>query len=523
MTLESTIAKCNYVRDCYQSLRAGKCMKYILALDQGTTSSRAVIIDKSGGIIATSQKEFRQYFPKSGFVEHNAEEIWSTQFAVANEALAKASLNANDIAAIGITNQRETTIVWDRGTGKPICNAIVWQDRRTTPFCEELKQKGHEPKFKEKTGLLLDPYFSGTKLRWMLDNIPGARDKAAKGELAFGTVDTWLICKLTRGKVHVTDASNASRTLMFNIHTGKWDEELLHLLNIPKDLLPEVRSSSEIYGNTAEHVFSTSIPIAGVAGDQQAALFGQGCFQKGMVKATYGTGCFMLMNIKDKPVLSQNNLLTTVAWKINNEVEYALEGSVFVAGAVVKWLKENLGIIKTSAEIETLAGSVSDTGGVFFVPAFTGLGAPYWDPYVRGTLLGISRGTQAAHIARAALEGIAFQATDVLYAMVSDSGIPIEELRVDGGVVVSDLLMQFQADLIQTNVLRPKINELTALGASFLAGLAVGFWKNKEEIASSWHLEKKFSPKMSSKAADAYLKKWKKAVQCARAWEEREA
>jgi len=497
-------------------------MKYILALDQGTTSSRALIIDKNGLIVATSQKEFRQYFPKSGYVEHDAEEIWSSEFSTANEVLAKASLNASDIAAIGITNQRETTIVWDKNTSKPISKAIVWQDRRTTPFCEELKQKSLEPTFKEKTGLLLDPYFSGTKLRWILDNVPGARERAKKGELCFGTVDTWLVWKLTRGKVHVTDFSNASRTLMFNIHTQQWDDELLQILDIPKSLLPEVRASSEVYGTTAEHVFSVSIPISGIAGDQQAALFGQSCFHKGMVKATYGTGCFMLMNTEKIPFLSKNNLLTTIAWKIDGEVHYALEGSVFVAGAVVKWLKENLGIIKKSSDIEALAASVPDTGGVVFVPAFTGLGAPYWDPYARGTLLGLSRGTEAAHIARAALEGIAFQATDVLNAMVFDSGIKVEELRVDGGVVVSDLLMQFQADLIHTNVLRPKINELTALGAAFLAGLAVGFWKNKEEISSSWHLDKKFSPKMPEKEAEKRMKQWRKAVACAKSWEERD-
>jgi glycerol kinase len=497
-------------------------MQYILALDQGTTSSRAVLVDRSGSIIASSQKEFKQYFPTPGHVEHDPEEIWSSQYGVINEVLAKSSLDASDIAAIGITNQRETTIVWDRKTGRAVYRAIVWQDRRTTPLCEELKKKGMEPTFREKTGLLLDPYFSGTKLRWILDNVPGAREKANRGELAFGTVDTWLLWKLTRGKLHVTDVSNASRTLLLNIHTLKWDKDLLEILKIPESLLPEVRSSSEIYGKTAEHVFSMPVPIAGIAGDQQAALFGQGCFEKGSVKATYGTGCFLLMNTKDSVVLSKHNLLTTVAWKIGNVVEYALEGSVFVAGAVVQWLRDNLGIIRKSYEIEELAAGVPDSGGVVFVPAFTGLGAPYWDPYARGMLLGLSRGTQKGHIARAALEGIAFQATDVLLAMASDSKTPIKELRVDGGVVASDILMEFQAGLTQTPVLRPKVQELTALGAAFLAGLAVGYWKNKSDIISHWQLDRQFNPQFSKEKAQNLIGKWKRAVECAKKWEPEE-
>lgn len=494
-------------------------MKYILALDQGTTSSRALLVDQKGRILASSQKEFSQYFPASGYVEHDAEEIWSSQFAVANEVLAKASLHASDVAAIGITNQRETTIVWERKTGKPICKAIVWQDRRTAPLCEYLRKEGKEDIFRQKTGLLLDPYFSGTKLRWILDHIPGAKEKALKGDLAFGTVDSWLVWKLTRGKLHITDVSNASRTLLFNIHTLSWDEELLQILRIPKSLLPEVKSSSEIYGNTGEHVFSLQVPIAGIAGDQQAALFGQGCFAKGSVKATYGTGAFLLMNTANSIVLSKHKLLTTVAWKIGKEVSYALEGSVFVAGAAIQWLKENLGIIQHSSEINDLANSVSDNGGVFFVPAFTGLGAPHWDPYARGMLLGLSRGTTKAHLARATLEGIALQANDVFRAMTLDAQFPLKELRVDGGASLSDILMQCQADVTGTNVLRPKSHELTALGASFLAGLAVGYWKDKKEIASLWLLDKTFSPQMKKEKTEELLQKWEKALSCTQAFQ----
>ncbi len=494
-------------------------MAHILALDQGTTSSRALVIDAQGVVVSLAQKEFKQYFPQSGYVEHDAEEIWSSEFAVANEALAKAGLNASDIAAIGITNQRETTVVWNRKTGIPIFHAIVWQDRRTTALCEQLKQAKLEPLFKAKTGLLLDPYFSGTKVRWILDHVPGARVLAENGGLAFGTIDTWLIWKLTRGALHITDATNASRTLLYNIHTGQWDEEILKILEIPRSLLPEVRSCSEVYGETAEHVFSAPIPIAGIAGDQQAALFGQGCFDAGMAKATFGTGCFILMNTGNKPVASENHLLTTVALQMNNETQYALEGSVFIAGAAIQWFRDNLGLIKKSSEIEALAASVPDAGGVYFVPAFTGLGAPHWDPHARGTILGLSRGTTAAHLARAVLESIAFQAADVLKAMERDSKISLLELRVDGGVVVSDLLMQFQADLMEVAVLRPKNRELTALGAAFLAGLAVGIWKKKSELSSIWQLDRKFIPKMEAVHRKKLLQTWDRSIERAKNWE----
>ena len=494
-------------------------MSSILALDQGTTSSRALIIDSYGKVLAVAQKEFKQYFPQSGFVEHDPEEIWSSQFAVANEAIAMAKLSASDIAGIGITNQRETTVLWDRKSGRPIFRAIVWQDRRTTPLCEELKKQNLEPLFRSKTGLLLDPYFSGTKIRWLLDHIPGARAKAEKGELAFGTIDTWLVWNLTRGHLHITDATNASRTLLYNIHTGDWDEEILKILEIPRSILPEVRGSSEIYGSTAEHVFSASIPIAGIAGDQQAALFGQGCFQAGMAKATYGTGCFILMNTGNQPIVSKNQLLTTVAYKIGSETHFALEGSVFIAGAAIQWLRDQLKIIEKSSDVDKLAASVNDTGGVYFVPAFTGLGAPHWDPHARGTILGISRGTSAAHIARATLESIAYQAADVLNAMQSDANIHLSEIRVDGGAVVSDLLMQFQADLMQTNVLRPKEPELTAIGAAFLAGLAVGVWKKKSELSALWRLDRKFSPKMDRAGVQKLLQNWNRAIGRAKNWE----
>ncbi|HSX26135.1 MAG TPA: glycerol kinase GlpK [Chlamydiales bacterium] len=494
-------------------------MAHILALDQGTTSSRALVINAQGKVLSIAQKEFKQYFPQSGFVEHDAEEIWSSQYAVANEALAKAKLDASDIAGIGITNQRETTILWDRKTGTPIFHAIVWQDRRTAPLCTELKQKKLEPLFSSKTGLLLDPYFSGTKVRWLLDHIPGARSRAEKGELAFGTVDTWLVWKLSRGKLHITDATNASRTLLFNIHEGKWDEELLKILEIPRSLLPEVKSCSEIYGHTGDHVFTASIPIAGIAGDQQAALFGQGCFDAGKAKSTYGTGCFILMNTGLKPVASKNHLLTTIALKMGKETHYALEGSVFNAGTAIQWFRDNLGLIKTSSEIDTLAATVPDTGGVYFVPAFTGLGAPHWDPQARGTILGISRGTTAAHLARAVLESIAFQATDVFKAMESDSNIRLSEIRVDGGAVVSEPLMQFQADLIQTAVLRPKTSEITALGAAFLAGLAVGLWKKPSELSSLWQLDRKFTPQMDPERRKKLLETWSRAVERAKHWE----
>jgi glycerol kinase len=494
-------------------------MTYILALDQGTTSSRALIIDAQGKVRAVARKEFKQYFPQSGFVEHDPDEIWSSQFSVASEALAMAKLSASDIAAIGITNQRETTILWDRITGRPIFRAIVWQDRRTTPLCEELRKKKLEPLFKSKTGLLLDPYFSGTKVRWLLDHIPGARGKAEKGELAFGTVDSWLVWNLTRGKLHITDATNASRTLLYNIHTGDWDDEILKILEIPRSLLPAVKSSSEVYGHTADHVFTAPIPIAGIAGDQQSALFGQGCFEAGMAKATYGTGCFILMNTGTKPVASENHLLTTVALKMGAETHYALEGSVFIAGAAIQWLRDNLKIIRKSSDVNILAATVPDAGGVYFVPAFTGLGAPHWDPHARGAILGISRGTTAAHLARATLESIAYQATDVLRAMETDAKMRLSELRVDGGAVVSDVMMQFQADLMQTTVLRPKEPELTAIGAAFLAGLAVGVWKKKSELASLWHLDRKFSPKMDKGHVQKLMARWNFAVERAKNWE----
>jgi len=493
---------------------------YILALDQGTTSSRAVLIDHNGGIKASAQKEFQQIFPTPGWVEHDPLEIWSSQVSVIAEALAKGGASPLEIAAIGITNQRETTIVWERKTGKPLCHAIVWQDRRTTDICEALKKQGLEDLFRKKTGLLLDPYFSGTKLHWILKAIPGALDRAKKGELAFGTVDTWLVWKLTNGEKHVTDVSNASRTLLFDIHKCTWDDELLKILEIPREILPEVKSSSEIYGQTHASVLSTSVPIAGIAGDQQAALFGQSCIKKGMVKTTYGTGCFLLMNTGEKPVISKNKLLTTIAYKINGKLHYALEGSVFIAGAVVQWLRDSLGIIHASEEVEKLAASVPDSGGVYFVPAFTGLGAPHWDPFARGAIVGITRGTTSAHIARAALEGIAFQVADVLKAMQDDANTKILELRVDGGAVKDNLLMQFQADLMQTPVIRPRITELTALGAGYLAGLAVKFWKNEDEIAAYWKEDRRFDPKMDPDKVEKLFRSWKKALECAQMWEQ---
>lgn len=491
-------------------------MKYILALDQGTTSSRAVLVEHDGSIKASAQKEFRQIFPNPGWVEHDAEEIWSSQASVMAEVMAKADAKEGDIAAIGITNQRETTVVWERSTGKPICNAIVWQDRRTTQFCQDLKAKNLETLFRSRTGLLLDPYFSGTKLHWILNNVPGALERAKHGDLAFGTIDTWLVWKLTNGKKHITDVSNASRTLMFDINKCVWDDELLKILEIPKQILPEVRSSSEVYGKT-----STSIPISGIAGDQQAALFGQSCTKPGMVKATYGTGAFLLMNTGLKTVISKSNLLTTIAYKIDDKLHYALEGSVFICGAAVQWLRDSLGIIKTSSEVETLAASVPDSEGVYFVPAFTGLGAPHWDPYARGVIVGLTRGSTAAHLARAALDGIAFQVADVLKAMEADSGVKIAELRVDGGAVKDNLLMQFQADLMGVPVIRPKITELTALGAAYLAGLAVKFWKNEEEISSYWKEDRRFEPQMPPNKIYELFRKWNRALDCARLWEQK--
>jgi glycerol kinase len=493
---------------------------YILALDQGTTSSRAILFDKQGSIHGVAQQEFEQIFPQPGWVEHDSEEIWRSQLKVMEKVVQSANLSAVNIAAIGITNQRETTVVWDRSTGKPICNAIVWQDRRTTSLCEELRNAGHSETFRKKTGLVLDAYFSGTKVRWILDNVAGARQRAAAGELAFGTIDSWLVWNLTAGEVHVTDASNASRTLMFNIHTGQWDDELLELLNVPRNMLPEVRASSEIYGETSDAISLSSVPIAGIAGDQQAALFGQMCTQPGMVKNTYGTGCFMLMNTGSKAIESKNNLLTTVAWKIGDQIEYALEGSIFVAGAAVQWLRDGLGIIESAAQIESLAASVPDNGGVCFVPAFAGLGAPAWDPYARGLIIGITRGTTKAHIARAALEGIAFQVADLLDAMQADSNIELSELRVDGGASANNWLLQFQADLAGVPVVRPQVLETTALGVAYLAGLAVGFWQDADEIKQQWQIDKAFSPRLPHTEVDTLKRVWQKALDRSKSWAE---
>ncbi|MFZ1371703.1 MAG: glycerol kinase GlpK, partial [Ferruginibacter sp.] len=492
--------------------------QYILALDQGTTSSRAIIFDEKGAMITTVQKEFTQIFPQPGWVEHDAGEIWSTQLGVAAEAITKAGLSPENIAAIGITNQRETTVVWERATGKPICNAIVWQDRRTASFCDELRTKGLDKTIRQKTGLIVDAYFSASKIKWILDHVEGAREKAAKGELCFGTIDTWLVWNLTKGQVHVTDVSNASRTMLCNIHTGQWDGELEKIFDIPGNMLPQIRSSSEVYGTTQNILTSHNIPIAGIAGDQQAALFGQMCTKPGMVKNTYGTGCFMLMNTGEQPVISNNNLLTTIAWKVNGITHYALEGSVFIAGAVVQWLRDGLEVIKRSGDVEALAASVQDTEGVYFVPAFAGLGAPHWNQYAKGTMVGITRGTTAAHIARASLESIAYQTMDVLNAMEADSGISIKELRVDGGATVNNLLMQFQADILNTKVVRPKVSETTALGAAYLAGLAVGYWKSIDQIQDQWQVDVQFESRMPE-AKQAELKKgWQRAIKSAIAW-----
>jgi glycerol kinase len=493
--------------------------KFILALDQGTTSSRAILFDHNGKPAATAQKEFTQHYPKPGWVEHNADEIWSSQLGVANEAIAAAGLKSTDIAAIGITNQRETTIVWDRKTGKPVHNAIVWQDRRTADFCDNLKKEIFATKIPEKTGLIIDAYFSATKIRWILDNVSNAREKAQKGDLAFGTVDSWLIWNLTRGKVHVTDVTNASRTMLYNIHTLQWDEELLKIFDIPASILPEVKSSSEPYGNT-DGCFSSSIPVAGIAGDQQAALFGQMCVEPGMVKNTYGTGCFMVMNIGTRPIESKSKLLTTIAWKVGNKTEYALEGSIFIAGAVVQWLRDSLGIIKNSSDVEKLAAKVKSSEGVYFVPAFAGLGAPYWNQHARGTITGLTRGSTAAHIARAALDSIAYQTLEVLQAMKNDSGINIRELRVDGGATVNNNLMQFQADLLQVNVVRPKITETTALGAAYLAGLAVNYWNDLKEIREQWQVDRVFKPSIPGYETLSLVKGWKQAINAAISWSE---
>jgi glycerol kinase len=493
-------------------------MKAILALDQGTTSSRAIAFGHDGRILATAQQEFRQIFPRPGWVEHDALEIWRTQRDVASQALAEAALGAADLGAVGITNQRETTVLWERATGRPVANAIVWQDRRTAARCDALRQQGHEAAFARKTGLLLDAYFSGTKLEWLLDNVAGARRRAEAGELAFGTVDSWLVWNLTGGASHVTDPSNASRTLLFNIHTLDWDDELLALLRVPRAVLPRVVDSSGELAATACDGVPRGVGIRGIAGDQQAALFGQACHSPGMAKNTYGTGCFLLMNTGGKPAASANRLLSTVGWRRGGKAVYALEGSVFIAGAAIQWLRDGLGLIARAPDIDALAASVPDTDGAYFVPALSGLGAPYWDPRARGTIVGITRGTTRAHLARATLEAIAFQSAELIEAMAADSGIALKELRVDGGATASNLLMQIQADLLGVPVVRPKVTETTALGAAYLAGLAAGFWKDEAEIASLWSRDRVFEPAMSRDAAGARLAEWKRAVQRSRGW-----
>jgi len=495
--------------------------KYILALDQGTTSSRSIVFDHQGNIVGTAQKEFKQIFPQPGWVEHDAEEIWSTQFGTMAEAVAKAGISLKQIEGIGITNQRETTVVWERKSGKPIYHAIVWQDRRTSSYCDELKAANHSKSIQEKTGLIIDAYFSATKMKWILDNVDGARQKAENGELAFGTIDSWLIWKLSGGRLHVTDVSNASRTMLLNIHNGQWDDELMKLFTIPKSILPEVKPSSEILGMTENNILGSFIPIGGVAGDQQAALFGQMCTQPGMVKNTYGTGCFMLMNTGEKAITSKNNLLTTIAWKVNNKIEYALEGSVFIAGAVIQWLRDGLKIINTSGEVEKMAQQVQDTAGVYIVPAFAGLGAPHWNQDARGAIFGLTRGSSNAHIARAALDCIAYQTNDVLKAMEADAGIQIKELRVDGGATVNNHLMQFQSDILKCKVVRPKITETTALGAAYLAGLAVGYWKDVDDIQQQWQIDKSFSPVMNEEKRNDLLNGWQRAVNASIAWTEK--
>ncbi len=492
--------------------------KYILAFDQGTTSSRAFLFDKKGNIVSQAQREFKQYFPRPAWVEHDPMEIWSSQISVAAEALSKAGLSGQNIASIGITNQRETVVVWNKKTGKPIYNAVVWQDKRTAKYCDELKAEGLENQIREKTGLVLDAYFSATKVKWILDHVAGARESAKKGELLLGTIDTWLIWNLSQGELHITDVSNASRTQLFNINTLAWDEELIKLFNIPRNMLPDVRSSSEIYGYSSAKLFAKPIPIAGIAGDQQAALFGQLCLKPGMVKNTYGTGCFMLMNIGNKPLVSKHHLLTTIAWQIGSQVVYALEGSLFVGGAVVQWLRDSLQIIQTSDEVEKLALSVKDSAGVFFVPAFAGLGTPHWNQHALGTIFGLNRGSTKAHIARAALEAIAYQSMDVLKAMEADSGIDIQELRVDGGATVNTLLMQFQADILNTQSIRPKIIETTVMGAAFLAGLGIGFWKSTDEIQSLWQSDIVFKPDKYREKYEQGIKNWYKAVDALQYW-----
>lgn len=492
--------------------------KFIMALDQGTTSSRAILFNHAGEIISIAQKPFQQYYPKPGWVEHDAQEIWSTQSSVAAEVVAQADLTGLDIEAIGITNQRETTIVWDVETHQPIHRAIVWQDRRTSRYCEELKDAGHSEMIREKTGLIIDAYFSATKLKWILDHVEGARELAVQGRLRFGTVDSWLIYKFTQGKTHVTDITNASRTMLYNIHDQRWDEELLDLFDIPAGMMPEVKSNSEIFANTATTLFTTKIPIAGVAGDQQSALFGQMCIEKGMAKTTYGTGCFLVMNTGDEAVKSNNNLLTTVAWKLDDTVTYALEGSVFIGGAAIQWLRDGLGLLVDAADSEAMATAVADNEGVYFVPALSGLAAPYWDQFARGTIVGLTRGTSKNHIVRAALEGIAYQVADVLSAMERDMGSPSREIRVDGGAVKNNFLMQFQADILQSTVIRPRVMETTAMGAAYLAGLATGYWESIEDIQSQWQVDRDFEPKMAASEAEKLMKRWHEAVNRSRGW-----
>ena len=494
----------------------------ILALDAGTTSSRAIVFDHAGAVRGAARQEFRQICSEAGWVEHDPLEIWRTQLATARRALARAGLDAAAISALGITNQRETTVVWDRKTGQPVHNAIVWQDRRTAGFCDGLKRAGHAGLIQSKTGLVIDAYFSGSKLRWILDHVPGARERARRGELAFGTIDTWLLWNLTGGGLHVTDPSNASRTMLFNLHTGDWDQELLDLFQAPRAVLPQVRASSEAYGETAGGLFEAPILISGIAGDQQAALFGQSCFTRGLAKNTYGTGCFMLMNIGTEPLPSRRQLLATVAWRVSGQTDFALEGSVFMGGAVVQWLRDGLRVIKSSAEVEPLARTVPDSGGVFLVPAFAGLGAPHWDQYARGTITGLTRGSTAGHLARAALEGIAFQVADILDVMHQDSGLPVGQLRVDGGACANNLLLQFQADVLQAPVVRPKVIETTAWGAASLAGLAAGFWTGREEIQRAWQPDRTFEPRMSADEAAHRRKRWAEALRRARDWEEHE-
>lgn len=492
--------------------------QYILALDQGTTSSRAILFNKKGEIHSVAQQEFAQHYPKPGWVEHDPSEIWSKQAGVAAEAITKKGLNGKNIAAIGITNQRETVVVWNRHTGQPVYNAIVWQDKRTSEYCDQLKANGKEKMVQEKTGLVIDSYFSATKVKWILDHVEGAREKAESGDLIFGTIDSWLIWNFTKGELHVTDVTNASRTMLYNINTMEWDDELLDLFDIPKSMLPEVKDSSEVYGHSKSTIFASKVPIAGIAGDQMAALFGQMCTKKGMVKSTYGTGCFMLMNVGEKPIISKNKLLTTVAWRINGKTNYALEGSIFIGGAVVQWLRDGLGLIRRSSDVEYVANSVESSEGVYFIPAFAGIGAPYWNQEAKGSIFGITRGTTDAHIARASLEAIAYQTMDILKAMQADSEIDIEELRVDGGASINDMLMQFQSDVLNTTTIRPKTIETTALGAAYLAGLAVGFWKDIDEIQKIWQEDIKFEPSKNQESIQKGIKGWYRAIDALQYW-----